>query len=137
MEALKDKVLFELGMIKLREVQIEDMKLRIEDMRIGDTLKAIGYDDMPVSPSKKCANNDSNMFAIEKLEAIIKRYEISNKRIHNALNILNEEEIEVVQLVCIDKVSFNKASVKLGKQRQTLKKIRDLALGKMVIFYTE
>ena len=135
MEALKDKVLFELGMIKLRKVQIEDMKLRIEEMQLGDTLKAVGYDDMPVSPTRKCKNNDANMYAIEKLEATIKSYEIGNKRINNALNILDEEELEVVKLVCIDKMSVNKTSLTLGRKRSTINRIKDTALGKMSVFY--
>lgn len=133
-EELREKVKFELGMIKIREVQIEDMKLRIEDMELGNTLKAVTYNDMPVG-SKKCNNNDNNMYQIDKLKKTIKRYEIGNKRIDNALKILSKEELEIIQLVCIYKMSVNKTSINLGRKRATINKIRDKALDKMANFY--
>lgn len=134
-QAIK-KAELELKLIKLREVEIEDIELQIEELKLGDTLKAQQYNDMPTG-SRQCSNNDSNLLKILSLKRKVLRYRMARKKIDNALNILDLDELEVVQMVLIDKVSINKTSQNTGKQRKTVKKIRDRALRKIAHFYDD
>lgn len=134
LEIAKNTVKAELGLINIREVEIEDLKLRIEDLELEGSLTGISYDDMPKG-SSRCKNNDIDLLQIENMKTKIKKNEIKNRRILNALKILEDEEYEIVERVLINKDSINKTAISLGRQRKTINAIKEKALEKLAYFY--
>lgn len=57
----------ELALYKLREIEIDDMKLKVEELKIGEQLKAMNYEDR-VQTSMKCENNDYAMNEKDKIK---------------------------------------------------------------------
>lgn len=92
----------ELALYRLREIQNEDMKLKIEEIKLGDNFNEISYEDK-VQSSSKCKNNDTDYFKIKQLERKIKKNEIANKRVDNILSLLDQELFNLVKAICIDK----------------------------------
>lgn len=121
----------ELALYRLREVEIEDMKLKIKELEVGAQLKGINFDEK-VQTSTKCKDNGYIMEEIARLEQKIQLNEIANKRVDNALTILTyKEDLEVVKKVLIEKLSINRASHELNMNRKSVKNSLDKALAKL------
>lgn len=127
---MSERVKKELSLYRLREIEIDDMKLKVEELKIGEQLGAMNYDEK-VQSSMKCKNNDYVMNEIETLEKKIKFNEIANKRIDNALKRLDIDEAEVIQKVFIEKKSITRASQELFKSRKSIKNSIDRAFQKL------
>ena len=52
-----DLIKKEFMLYKIREVEIEDIKLKIEDLKLGEKFNLISYEER-VQRSKRCTNND-------------------------------------------------------------------------------
>lgn len=120
----------ELGLYRLREIENEDMKLKIEEMKVGEQLGAMDYKEK-VQNSTRCKNNDYVMNEIERLEKKIKLNEIANKRIDNSLRILEIDEKEVIKRVFLDKKSISRTSQELFKSRKSVVKTINRAAKKI------
>ena len=120
----------ELGLYSLREIEIEDMKLKIEEMKVGEQLGAMGFEER-VQTSLKCKNNDYVMNEIDILEKKIKLSEIANKRIDNSLKVLDIDEKEVIKKIFIDNKSISRTSQELFKSRKSVVKTVDRAIKKI------
>ena len=127
---MSERVKKELSLYKLREIEIDDMKLKVEELKIGEQLGAMNYEEK-VQSSMKCKNNDYVMNEIETLEKKIRFNEIANKRIDNALKRLDIDEAEVIQKVFIEKKSITRASQELFKSRKSIKNSIDRAFQKL------
>ncbi|GEA30216.1 hypothetical protein, partial [Clostridium diolis] len=92
---MSERVKKELALYRLREIEIDDMKLKVEELKIGEQLGTMNYEEK-VQSSMKCKNNDYVMNEIEILEKKIRFNEIANKRIDNALKRLDIDETEVI-----------------------------------------
>lgn len=129
---MSERVKKELALYKLREIEIDDMKLKVEELKIGEQLGAMNYEDR-VQTTMKCKNNDYVMNEIERLEKKIKINEIANKRVDNALKRLDIDEAEIIKKVFIDKKSITRASQELFKSRKSIKKSIDRAFEKLML----
>jgi len=118
---VEEKVKKELLLYRLREIEIEDMKLKIEELIVGEQIGSSGFEER-VQTSMNCKNNDSAMNQIQNLENEIKYNEIANKRIDNALRRLDKEEKEIITKIFIDKKSISRTSQELFKSRKSVKK---------------
>jgi hypothetical protein len=127
---MSERIKKELALYKLREIEIDDMKLKVEELKIGEQLGAMNYEEK-VQSSMNCKNNDYVMNEIETLEKKIRFNEIANKRIDNALKRLDIDEIEIIQKVFIEKKSVTRASQELFKSRKSIKKSIDRAFDKL------
>lgn len=127
---MSERVKKELALYRLREIEIDDMKLKVEELKIGEQLGAMNYEEK-VQSSMKCKNNDYVMNEIETLEKKIRFNEIANKRIDNALKRLDIDETEVIQKVFIEKKSITRASQELFKSRKSIKNSIDRAFQKL------
>ncbi|MDU2491170.1 MAG: RNA polymerase subunit sigma [Clostridium celatum] len=99
----------ELALYKLREIEIEDMKLKIEEIKKGDNFGSLSYEDK-VQTSISCSNNDKDMNKIAELHKKIHVSILKNRKVDNVLRILSEEERRCVKAICIDKLSRRKAT---------------------------
>lgn len=129
---MKEKVIKELLLYKLRETENEDMKLKIEQLKVGAQISASGFEER-VQTSITCKNNDYVMNQIETLEHKIKYNEIANKRVDNALKILSDAEIQVVKMLFIEKKSISETAKKLFRSKRQVYYISDQAIGKIKI----
>lgn len=120
----------ELALYKLREIENEDMKLKIEEIKLGENFGAMSYEER-VQTSIKCKNNDKDMNEIEMLEKKIKINSIKNRRVDNLLKLLDKDEKEVVETICINKVSKNKAQYELNMSRGNVIRILNKGLEKI------
>jgi DNA-directed RNA polymerase specialized sigma24 family protein len=120
----------ELGLYSLREIEIEDMKLKIEEMKVGEQLGAMGFEER-VQTSLKCKNNDYVMNKIDMLEKRIKLSEIANKRIDNSLKVLDIDEKEVIKKIFIDNKSISRTSQELFRSRKSVVKTIERAIKKI------
>ncbi|MFW2500174.1 MULTISPECIES: sigma factor-like helix-turn-helix DNA-binding protein [Clostridium] len=127
---MSERVKKELALYRLREIEIDDMKLKVEELKIGEQLGTMNYEEK-VQSSMKCKNNDYVMNEIETLEKKIRFNEIANKRIDNALKRLDIDETEVIQKVFIEKKSITRASQELFKSRKSIKNSIDRAFQKL------
>ena len=121
----------ELALYKLRVVEIEDMKLKIEEIKLGENFNPIGYEEKVQSSKKRCINNDKDMEMIDMLEREIRRKQIANKRIDNILSVLNKDEYDAIKTLKIDKYSFSDTQVELNVSSSTLKRRIKSAFIKM------
>jgi len=120
----------ELALYSFRKIEIEDMKLKAEEIKLGDNFNEISYEEK-VKTSKKQIENDKDMNEIFRLEKKIKQYEIANKRVDNLLRILEDDEIEVVKTILVDKVSKTKAQMKINMTRRNINRKLDIAMNKL------
>lgn len=127
---MSERIKKELALYKLRQIEIDDMKLKVEELKIGEQLGAMNY-EQKVQSSMNCKNNDYVMNEIETLEKKIRFNEIANKRIDNALKRLNIDEVEIIRKVFIEKKSITRASQELFKSRKSIKKSVDKAFDKL------
>ena len=129
---MEEKVKKELALYRLREIEIEDMKLKIEEMKVGEQLGAMGFEER-VQTSMKCKNNDKIMNQIETLENKIKFNEIANKRVDNALKVLSDAEIQVVKMLLVEKNSISETTKKLYRSKRQVYYILYQAISKIKI----
>lgn len=129
---MSERVKIELALYKLREIEIDDMKLKVEELKIGEQLGAMSF-DQKVQSSMNCKNNDYVMNEIERLEKKIRINEIANKRIDNALKRLDIDESEIIRKVFIEKKSITRASQELFRSRKSIKKSIDRAFDKLIL----
>ncbi|WP_077860583.1 sigma factor-like helix-turn-helix DNA-binding protein [Clostridium sp. BL-8] len=127
---MSERIKKELALYKLREIEIDDMKLKVEELKIGEQLGAMNYEEK-VQSSMSCKNNDYVMNEIETLEKKIRFNEIANKRIDNALKRLDIDEAEIVKRVFIEKKSITRAAQELFKSRKSIKNSIDRAFQKL------
>lgn len=127
---MEEKIIKELSLYRLREIEIEDMKLKIEELQIGEQLGAMNYEER-VQTSINCKNNDFVMTQIDTLNKKIRLNEILNKRIDNSLRRLEEYEKEIVVSVYVDKNSISMTSKKSYKSRKSVKNTLENALKKI------
>ena len=59
-EKLKD-IREKLELYPVRKIKIEDMKLELEELELGETLKSQGYEET-VQCSPRCKNNDELLY---------------------------------------------------------------------------
>lgn len=127
---MSERVKKELALYKLREIEIADMKLKVEELQLGEQLGAMNYEEK-VQTSMNCKNNDYIMNEIERLKKKIRIDEIANKRIDNALKRLEIDEAEIIKKVYIEKKSITRASQELFRSRKSIKKAIDKAFEKL------
>lgn len=126
----KERIEKEFAFYKLREVDIEDMKLKIRELESREELGSPGFEER-VQASAKCKNNDEIMNKVEMLSRKIELYEISNKRIDNSMKMLEEIEKDIIIKLLIEKKSISRTSAELFKSRKSVKKIKDRAFEKI------
>lgn len=129
---MEEKIKRELALYRLREIEIEDMKLKIKELEIGEELGAMNYENR-VQSSIKCKNNDYIMNQIESLEKKIKLNEISNSRVDNALKVLTDPEVQVIKMLLIEKNSISETTKKLYRSKRQIYYILDQAISKIKI----
>ena len=111
----------ELQLYKIREFDNEDMRLKIEELKIGDEIKGISYSEK-VQTSRKNIDNGHTMEEIELLQKKIKLNELANKKVDNILSILNDEQRKIIKYIYIDRLSINKTAERLYMSRKTVKR---------------
>lgn len=126
----KERIEKEFAFYKLREVDIEDMKLKIRELESREELGSPGFEER-VQASAKCKNNDEIMNKVEMLSKKIELYEISNKRIDNSMKMLEEIEKDIIIKLLIEKKSISRTSAESFKSRKSVKKIKDRAFEKI------
>ena len=129
---MEEKIKKELALYRLREIEIEDMKLKIEELKVGEQIGASNFDEK-VQSSINCKNNDYIMNQIETLEKKIKLYEISNRRVDNALKVLSDAEIQVVKMIKKKKNSISETSKKLFRSKRQIYYILKQAIKRIKI----
>lgn len=127
---MNERVERELALYRLREIENQDMKLKIDELRIGEQIGTMNYDEN-VQNSIKCKNNDYIMNEIDSLEKKIKINEIANKRVDNALKRLENDEVEIIKKVYIDKKSISCTAQEVFRSRKTVKRLIDKAFKKL------
>lgn len=120
----------EFALYRLREVDIEDMKLKIKELQLCDNLSSPNFDER-VQTSQSCRNNDYVMNQISSLKSKIELYEMRNKKIDNSMKLLEDYEREIIVKLLIDKKSISRTAAELFKSRKSIKKIRDRAILKI------
>lgn len=120
----------EFALYRLREVDIEDMKLKIKELQLCDNLSSPNFDER-VQRSQSCRNNDYVMNQISSLKSKIELYEMRNKKIDNSMKLLEDYEREIIVKLLIDKKSISRTAAELFKSRKSIKKIRDRAILKI------
>lgn len=118
----------EIMLYNIRKVAIEDMKLRIDEIKLGDNFNEIGYDEKFQS-SKNCPNNDRDMNEIERLEKKIKLMELGNRRVDNNLKMLDGIELEVIDRLLIRKESKSKVARTIDRTVRQVNRILAKAIS--------
>lgn len=129
-----DVIKKEFMLYKIREVEIEDIKLKIEDLKLGEKFNPISYEER-VQSSKRCTNNDSIMNEIERLEFEKNKKIIANKRVSNYLKALDQVEAEVIKMILIDKRSKTYTVKTLDRSGRHIDRILERALKKIAAIY--
>lgn len=125
-----DKIKKELMLYKLREVEIEDIKLKIEDLKLGEKFAPMSYEER-VQSSRKCRNNDEILNEITRLNLELNRKVLANKRVNNYLKLLNQTEADVVKMLLIDKCSKTVTVKTLDRTARQIERILARALKKI------
>lgn len=112
----------EIKLYRIREVAIEDMKLRISEIKLGDNFNEIGYEEK-CQTSKTCPNNDKDMNNIERLTRKIKSMELANIRVDNVLNSIGGIELDVVTRVFINAESKTKVAKHIDRTPRQVDRI--------------
>lgn len=129
---MEEKVKKELALYRLREIEIDDMKLKIESLEIEEQIGSISFEERVQTSSIGCKNNDYVMNKIEMLKNKIKANEIANKRVDNSLKRLDSEEDKVViTRIYIDKKSITRTAQELFRTRKSIKKAISRAFEKL------
>lgn len=116
----------------LRKAKIEDMKLELIELELGETLKAQEYNES-VQASIKCKNNDELLLKKERLINKIKFYEVSNNRVDKWLGLIkNEKAREAIEYVYIQKMSKTQTCKKMDRTRKSVENL--LRKGEIEIY---
>lgn len=130
---MEEKIKKELALYRAREVEIEDLKLKIKELEVGEQIGTSGFEER-VQTSMKCKNNDNIMLQIDTLKKKIKANEIANARVDNALRIIkDDDDFKVITMVCIDKMSISNTARELFKTRRQIEYTLDRALKALKI----
>lgn len=115
-KAIREKI----ELYSLRKAKIEDMKLELIELELGETLKAQEYNES-VQASIKCKNNDELLLKKERLINKIKFYEVSNNRVDKWLELIkNEKAREAIDYVYIQKMSKTQTCKKMDRTRKSV-----------------
>lgn len=115
-KAIREKI----ELYSVRKAKIEDMKLELEELELGETLKAQGYEEA-VQYSPICKNNDEVLHKQNSLKARIAYYEASNKRVDNWLNLINTSKAkDAIICIYINKMSKTQTAKKLDRCRRQI-----------------
>ena len=115
-KAIREKI----ELYSVRKAKIEDMKLELEELELGETLKAQGYEES-FQCSPMCKNNDELLFKKERLINTIKFYEVSNNRVDKWLGLIkNEKARETINYVYIQKMSKTQTCKKMDRTRKSV-----------------
>ena len=118
-ENLKD-IREKLQLYPIRTIKIEDMKLELEELELGETLKSQGYEEA-VQCSPRCKNNDELIYKKNSLKARIAYYETVNKRVDNWLNLIKTLKAkEAIICIYINKMSKTQAAKRLDRCRRQI-----------------
>ena len=118
-ERLKD-IREKLQLYPIRTIKIEDMKLELEELELGETLKSQGYEEA-VQCSPTCKNNDELIYKKNSLKSRIAYYETVNKRVDNWLNLIKTLKAkEAIICIYINKMSKTQAAKRLDRCRRQI-----------------
>lgn len=118
-DKLKD-IREKLELYPVRKIKIEDMKLELEELELGETLKAQGYEEA-VQCSPRCKNNDELLHKRNSLKSRIAYYETINKRVDNWLSLIKTSKAkEAIICVYINKMSKTQTAKKLDRCRRQI-----------------
>lgn len=120
-------ILTEIKLYPVRVVAIEDMKLKINVIKMGENFNEIGYEERCQS-SKRCPNNDRDMNEIERLNKKIKMMEIGNRRVDNAINMLSGREYEVINRLFLKKQSKTEVSKVMDRSQRQINRLLNKAI---------
>lgn len=121
-ERLKD-IREKLELYPIRNIKIEDMKLELKELELGETLKAQGYEEA-VQCSVRCKNNDELLYKKNSLKSRIAYYETVNKRVDNWLNLIKASKAkEAIICVYINKMSKTQTAKKLDRCRRQIENL--------------
>lgn len=130
---MEEKIKKELALYRAREVEIEDLKLKIKELEVGEQIGTSGFEER-VQTSMRCRNNDNIMIQIDNLKKKIKANEIANARVDNALRIIkDDDDFKVITMVCIDKMSISNTARELFKTRRQIEYTLDRVLKTLKI----
>lgn len=130
----RGKIQFELMNIKLRYVEIEDIKLRLQQMEHEASLKELSFEET-VQTSRKQNGLENMIIKKRQLELKIKKHETANKRILNAISILDKEEKKIITTVLIDKESKTYTAKVNNMTRKRITEIINSGLDKIAEIY--
>lgn len=111
----------ELSLYKIREFENNDMRLEIEELKIGDGMRNISYSEK-VQTSRRNIDNGYIMNEIELLQKKIRLNELANKKVDNILSILNDEQRKIIKCIYMDKLSISKTAERLYVSRKTVQR---------------
>lgn len=118
-EKLKD-IREKLELYPVRKIKIEDMKLELEELELGETLKAQGYEET-VQCSPRFKNNDELLYKRNSLKSRIAYYETVNKRVDNWLNLIKTKKAkEAIMCIYINKMSKTQTAKNLDRCRRQI-----------------
>lgn len=118
-EKIKD-IREKIELYSVRKAKIEDMKLELEELELGETLKAQGYEET-VQCSPICKNNDELLYKKNSLKARIAYYETANKRVDNWLNLIKTAKAkDAIICIYINKMSKTQTAKKLDRCRRQI-----------------
>lgn len=130
---MEEKIKKELALYRSREIEIEDLKLKIKELEIGEQLGTSGFEER-VQTSMRCKNNDSLMLQIDNLKKKIKANELANARVDNALSIIkDDDDFKIITMVCIDKMSISNTARELFRTRRQVEYTLDKVLKTLKI----
>lgn len=128
-----DGVLFNYKTIK---AEINNLDIEIEELQAEcDGVKAITYEEKS-SPTNAFSSSVENEILkkekeISKLLREKKSKERLIRKIDNALETLEENEREVVRLRCIERLGWNKVSIRIDRDGDYCGKIKREAINKL------
>lgn len=113
-KAIREKI----ELYSVRKAKIEDMKLELEELELGETLRAQGYEES-VQCSPMCKNNDELLYKKNSLKARIAYYKTVNKRVDNWLNLIKTPKAkEAIICIYINKMSKTQTAKKIDRCRR-------------------
>ena len=111
----------ELALYKLRNAEIKDKELMIQEIKLGDNFAPISYESR-VQTTSKGTGAEKDLETIDRLRREIKRMKIANKRVDIILSILREDREEFVRKYKIEKYSNSKIERMYDISESTRKK---------------
>lgn len=131
-----DKTIYKIKKYKNLKADIQEMKLQIEEIK-SDTIgiSGCGGGEKTGKTNKFNSSVEDQVIILQKktsfLEAQIKNKEIQIQRIENALTVLNPEEREIIEMLCIRNLKYYMVQEKLHRSYPGIKRIEKNASEKM------